>query len=569
MLPPAGFHAPDVLEPGSLVVWVTNKEGHRKPFDFSKLSVAEPMQLSLARLFARQAKGWNSHDSARRYWEGLLAFTRLLSELESPPGDLDELTVAQLKRWRQAKVGTNGGRTNLGSMRTLLRLDARLSSGPVSEEIVRRVPGARPSKQSFEDDERERVLAAARREFRAAWLRITENHRLLMQWQAGEIEEGSREWRIGTVLDHLARTGDVPRTIVPCGGSYPTNRRLLGGTSMERTWGRLFLSRRELTSMAVLLTDKFAWNHSLYNRMPAPSRAPSAGESRAVTYQVMTEKRRASGGRWYSSENVTDFGADSAGRLITQALQATAPGRELAAALRPGTDFLMTARTNRPGHTSGDMDRPQPVGWLVFGLSKDDSKNWSRHHQAGGSPFGRLRRTTVTREGRPLQHSQGTHESVYVIPDKRVQRESRDVFADGAQEARAQAETLVFEGKVDDQADPAHAQTATTDCEDPDSSPWPAPGGGCGADFLLCLACTNAHVHPGHHPRLAHLHQQIRSLSDVTDEEAFAARWRSHLLRLEDLERKIGPTAWKGALARVTERDRTVVALLLEGDLAP
>ncbi|GAA2644531.1 hypothetical protein [Streptomyces lunalinharesii] len=45
------------------------------------------------------------------------------------------------------------------------------------------------------------------------------------------------------------------------------------------------------------------------------------------------------------------------------------------------------------------------------------------------------------------------------------------------------------------------------DCADETTSPWPAWDGDCGADFLLCLACRNVHVHPGHHPRLAPLHQ--------------------------------------------------------------
>ncbi|MEV6701383.1 hypothetical protein AB0M68_30165 [Streptomyces sp. NPDC051453] len=321
-------------------------------------------------------------------------------------------------------------------------------------------------------------------------------------------------------------------------------------------------------ALSVLLTDRFAWNLSLYDHMPAPTPMPSAGESRTVTYQVTVEKRRASGGRWYSTENVTDTGADSPGRLITQALQVTAPGRALAAQLSPGHDLLMTARTARPGRTSKNSDRPGPLGLLVFGVAKGDAKTWARSHGLSGSPFQRTRRTTVTREGRPLQHTQGTHESVYVLPDKRVQEASREVFEVGAREALAQARAVTFGGHLTGKADPAHQQTATADCGDDTNSPWPAPDGGCGADFLLCLACTNAHVHPGHHPRLAHLHHQMDSLRSVLPDDTWTPRWSDHLLRLEDLRERVGPAAWKAALDCVAEVDRTLVTLLLMGGLA-
>ncbi|MEU9489269.1 hypothetical protein AB0D83_37505 [Streptomyces decoyicus] len=107
------------------------------------------------------------------------------------------------------------------------------------------------------------------------------------------------------------------------------------------------------------------------------------------------------------------------------------------------------------------------------------------------------------------------------------------------------------------------------DCEDENSGPWPAPEGGCGADFLLCLACPNAHVHPGHHPRLAHLYQQILSLRSVTDDRRFRERWGDHVLRLENLRDKIGLTAWTADPGRVSDNDRTIVRLLLKEDLTP
>ncbi|MGW0545692.1 hypothetical protein [Streptomyces altiplanensis] len=551
---------------------VVNKAGYKKEYDFAELSAPEPMQRSLATAFAVQSRNWTSHRTAGNNWYRLLMFTRFLSGLEQTPSDLDELSAAMFKRWRAQHVGSNNGRSTLFTVRALLRCDRRLHSGPAAEELARRIPGPQRSKQSYKETDRERVSLAAQRQFRAAWLRIRENTELLERWQSGAMSEGTVEWRIGQVLDHLALTGDVPRTVLPSSQVVVTNRRLLGGSGPERTWGRLFLSRQELTALAVLLTDRFGWNLSVYDRLPTPTRAPSVGETTALTYQVQIEKRRTGRGRWFSTENITDSGADSPGRLISQALEATAHGRALEARLAPGLGLLMVARAWRRGLVEHrNLDRPQPVDPLVFGVSDDDVKHWAISHQLGGSPFQRTRRTTVTRERRPLQHSRSTHESVYVLPDKHVQQAAQGVIEDGAQEALDQAREAVFSGRLSQTPDPQHQETAVADCEDESTSPWPALAGGCGADYLLCLGCRNAHVHPGHHPKLAHLHQRLQSLRSVLPDSVWDERWRDHLLRLEDLrhEKKIGTAAWRAALDRVTNADRALIGLLLDGSLAP
>ncbi|MGW0856967.1 hypothetical protein [Streptomyces sp. NPDC002690] len=548
---------------------VVNKAGYKREFDFAGIPGTEPIQRSLATCFAAKSSSWKSHRSAVGYWRKAKMFATFIAELEDPPADLDELTAAMLKRWRTRHIGSNSGKGTLNMVRVLLKQDPRLATGPAAEELARRIPKVTPSKQSYEEDEREQVVLAAQRQFRTALLRIRENTLLLESWRAGTLAEGSREWRIGKVLDHLAQTADVPRTLLPSGQTNVTNARLLGGRASEHTWRRLFLDRRELTALALLMTDKFGWNLSVYDRMPTPTSTPSVGEKTSVTYQLQIEKRRAGVGRWFSTENITDSGADSSGRLITQALEATAHGRALAARLVPGTDWLMAARTHRPGQDHQYMDRPRPVGPIVFGVADDEAGFWATSHGLGGSPFQRVRRTTVAREGRPLQHAQSTHESVYVIPDKRVQRTSRGAFEDGALEALEQAKSIVFGGHLTDEPDADHQETVVADCEDETTSPWPAPEGGCGADFLLCLACANAHVHPGHHPRLAYLHQQLEGLRSALPDRGWQERWNDHHLRLEDLREKVTPVVWNASLARVGESDRAMVHLLLKGELTP
>ncbi|MFD6358564.1 hypothetical protein ACFWFX_01775 [Streptomyces roseolus] len=274
----------------------------------------------------------------------------------------------------------------------------------------------------------------------------------------------------------------------------------------------------------MLLTHRFGWNLSVYERLPAPTTAPSAGTGTAPVYRIQVEKRRQGGGRWFSTENVADTGPSSPGRLIAQALEATAFARRLAAVLAPGTDRLMVARRNYPSKSHRDPLRPAFLGPLIVGITDGDAQKWGKAKGLSGSPFQRSRRAAVIREGRPLQHTPGTYESVYVLPDEQVQHASRDVFTEGASEALAQARAAVFGGRLTGAADPGHTATATADCADETSSPWPDGAGGCAADFLLCLGCRNAHVHPGHHPRLAYLHQGLRSLRSVLPAEVWQAR---------------------------------------------
>ncbi|MFD9303005.1 hypothetical protein ACFWCB_10060 [Streptomyces sp. NPDC060048] len=569
VLPPPDFQATERIAADGLQVTVLNKEGFKRVFDFAELSVPQPMRGSLARAFAAQSMGWNSHSSGESYWQSLEVFARFLKAQGHPAEDLGDLTSATLRLWRNNHKDTPGGREALAKMRTMLKREPRLAQGLAAEELARPVPKkGKPSKQSYRPSERDQVLLVAERQFRASLLRIRENTTLLDGYRAGSLDPTSREWRVASVLECLAATGELPGYPDKEGTVYTRAEGLLRGKNGGKTAGRLFLSRSELTALAVMMTDRYGWNLSVYDRLHVPVTTPSAGEKTTVTYEVLVEKRRSGEGRWFATENYTDSGADSPGRLITQALEATQHGRALAAVLSPGHDLLMAARNRRRTDVDSNLDRPRNVGPLCFGVSKADARVWASKHKIG-SPFQRARRTTVTTTGKPLQHKPGTHESIYVLPDENVQEAAVDVIAAGAEEAFEQARNYTFHGRLTDAADAAHLETATADCADEDNSPWPDPNGGCGADFLLCLSCENSRVHTGHHPRLALLRRQLISLRSAWPEKLWRERWDEHLQRLDDLRAKVNESTWDAALGRVTDHDRMIIDHLLEGDLAP
>ncbi len=216
----------------------------------------------------------------------------------------------------------------------LVVLNDRLQAGPVADELARRSRKPRSRTQSYGEAELDRVTIAARRRFRAALQRINENAVRLQQWRNGALTEGSGEWIAGEGLDILARTGDLPRHARKDGqpGNVEARYRNALGTV---AWQRLFLTREEAVALGVLLLAEFGWNLSVISGLEVPMASPDQGEDGHPTYRIPLEKRRRGPGRHHETRNVTDHGAGSPGRLITQALEATRFARAIAAGLAP------------------------------------------------------------------------------------------------------------------------------------------------------------------------------------------------------------------------------------------
>jgi hypothetical protein len=307
---------------------------------------------------------------------------------------------------------------------------------------------------------------------------------------------------------------------------------------------------------------------SVIDRAEVPRALPDPGADGHPTYRIPLEKLRRGAGRHYETRNVTDDGAGSQGRLITQALRATRVARAIVEDLAPGTDRLIVWRTGRIDDEGAGKDRHPPVDRFRFGVHKHTAQDWAQAEGFAGSPFQRGRRTVIALDRRePGQHSQDTHDRQYVLVDKRVQQEAVDVIAEGAEDDAARARHVVLVAELRDQHSPGDVETATADCGAFDNSPWPAPDGGCGASFLACLSCPNARVHPGHHVRLAHLHEALTNLRSVLPPDTWEADWGDPHARLTDLEAKLGAGQWTHALDRVTDDDRTLINDLLTGAL--
>ncbi|MBA8942725.1 hypothetical protein ACWDY7_26730 [Streptomyces calvus] len=559
-----------VLAEDGLRVCHRDKRGVIRNYDFGALPVAPALQRSFAAVFAARCApggGWDSAITGFNIWVLLRAFAKFLSEQESPPGDVDEFTAALWSSWRLSRPATDTGYRQVKVLANFLLRDERLPE-PVREVMAKRVLKVKAQERAYQPEEFAEIRVTARRMFRAALLRIRENTRHLDAWRKGAFEPGSRDWLIGEGLDCLARTGHVPRYQQARGKMVMVNRYRLamGGARPEVTWQRLYLSRIESTSLAVLLVTEQGLNATTVSEMPVPRATPDSGQNGGFpVYRLELEKRRRGGGRHFETRNLTDFGADSPGRLITEALEATAHARAFIAASGSDLDRLLIWHETYANSGRADPESPR-VGPFVLGLARSAGTHWAIEVGLAGSPLRRTRKTVnVLHRREPGQNTQDTHDRVYVMNEPQAQEAAVPVIADGATAALDAARRTVFRAQLSDGPEDSEQQTATAGCTDYDNSPFTPPGSGCGASFLLCTACPNARVHPGHHARLAYLHHALESLRTALEPGHWETDWSDAHARLEDLKSRLGVALWTAKLAEVTSEDREAIDHLLNG----
>ncbi|RSN53993.1 hypothetical protein DMH12_17200 [Streptomyces sp. WAC 04229] len=450
-----------------------------------------------------------------------------------------------------------------------LRTDPELS-GPVREALSGRMGRLPAKEEAFSPTEFEHIRGTARRMVRAAHLRIVHNLDLLETWRSGAHREGSMQWLVGETLEALAHTGYCPPWPVSRPGLVPHRyAKALGGAGAEATWKRLFLGREEVAAVAVLLAAEFGWNASVISQLQVPrlvSAVPQAGAG--AVYRLELHKMRR-GARSMESRNLTDWGADSPGRLITTVLQCTAPARRLVEEGGGDAGRLLIWREATDSRRRAQWSELR-TGPFALGLTGNQVESWGRAHGLSGSPLRRLRRTVnVLHRREPGQNSQDVHDTVYVLREPQARQAAVPVIAAGVTEALEAARATVVRARLTAAHRAGDQPTVLADCADFAHSPLMPGTEGCRASFLLCTACPNARVHPGHHPRLAYLQRAIDSLRPVLPAEVWEAEWRDPVLRLADLRARVGESSWLRARAAVTADERAVIDALMKGHLDP
>lgn len=570
-LPTTVHRRPPVLKPDDLVVrHVEEHSGREAAYDFGRLPVAPTLQRELAEQFATRVgpEGrWRTLPSSSEVWLKVVPFGDWLAELAESPRQISELTAGIWSAWRLSRPKTTGGSRSISKIAALLRDHPRLPDA-TRDLMSKRAKDVKVKEVAYSPEEFERIKTIATRKIRSALYRIRENRQTVEQWRAGQFEDGTEEWLRGEALDHIARTGDIPNYIST--GRNGTRRRvrpslrhrdLLGSTP----WQRLFLTGEEAASLVVLLIATYGWNAVPTAELTVPDTSPNPGVDGHTIYRVELVKRRRGGANTYETRNLTDWGAGSPGRLIAQAIELTAPAREVLAAEGQPTNRLIAWRANRVR----DPERYDPKLFHV-GADGHSFRNllriWNEEYGPGITVnLRRLRKTVVGQHKRvPTQHSQDTHDQVYVLPDPQTWKRSESVIAAGIEEALEQARTTV-KACITREPTPPAQDTATTGCTDYQHSIFSEHGKPCRASFLLCTACPNAVITPRHLPKLAYLHHALENLCGVVPPAVWNDDWREPHARLTDLKTRPDFTAaeWSDALAAVSATDRAVIDDLL------
>ncbi|WP_016697292.1 hypothetical protein [Actinoalloteichus spitiensis] len=560
------------LEPGDLLVWHVAEDGANKAsYDFGQLAVGPRLQRELAEAFAVQCGPtgtWKTLPSSRETWLILLYFSRFLAEQEHVPQSLGELTADIWAAWRLSRTPNSTGSRQVRKVARLLK------QHPLVPEETRKLMSKRmpkekaPKETAYSDAEFDRIKLLATQRFRPALHRIRANRQHLLGWRAGQFERGTDGWLIGEALDQLIRTGETPFFIRPDGRHRPDPRytEALGGNRAEDTWMRLFLTTDEGCALMILIIAAYGWNATPVVEMKVPDASPDAGNEGQIIYRVELEKRRRRPADRYETRNLADWGANSPGRLITHAIESTAPAREMLKNVGAPTDRLIVWRLAQRRAAYGEGT----AGLFDGHFHANVWRNWRQ--ELGGEVslnLRRLRKTVVIAHQRqPTQHSQDTHDGAYVLPDPRTHAAAQPVITDGVEEA-IEAARSSFKAQISRTDTDVDQDTTTTSCSDYTHSPFAEQGVPCRASFLLCTACPNAVITPRHLPRLAYLLYVLEELRAVLSPEVWDQDWREPFTRLRDLRKApdFTNTEWNDALEKASAHERRVIDQLLKKGL--
>ena len=588
VLPPAGYRRPGNLTADGLIAHAAGQGGQdHGTYDFRDCPGPEPFKRELVAAFAWCASAggpWGSARTCDNYAKYIRQFLRFTASCSPPVTETSRISPAIWNTWTLPKPRRR-------QLRVVLLEVASLPPETRQRMQARSRAMRAPRATSYSVQELKAIRDAAGKTVRSAQLRIEAGALLLERWRAGETEQGSADWQWGRLLDHLSRTGELPRSIVSTDGTRYLPRpvrRLLGPGGGTAALARLYPAYTEMGAAAVLLICHEAWNLSVLETMRVPGQWPNAdaGAVSPAIHRVETVKPRRGPRLRHGSSNLADLGDGSPGHAIRQVTAITEHARAtLAHAGIPSTSLLL-ARRAKALEGGGVFADGQAAGSAI--------KAWSDiaglTGRDGPLEIGarRLRRTVQVLYGGPRNNTVRTHEDVYLLRDDHVREESAQVIATGLAEAVEHAETRVLMRMVS-QATGASAadaeqvarqtgitiglaadvaggrlDTAVAACTDFEHSPFTASGP-CAVSFLLCFACPNALATGRHLPRIIYLHQALEALRSAVDAATWAADWAAHHFRVTDLIGTHTTAAERAGLrAQLTSEDRELIDRMLE-----
>jgi hypothetical protein len=589
------FTAESTDGPACRVRFFPEPAGPHRDFDFTELLVGRELQVALARAFdARVGPGGTvkATFSADNVFRTLKLFGQVLAECDPVPQGPGDLRSAMLDRfvvWRKGKAGLP---LELGQLKLVLRemdqLDVRLRNALVAPTTIARRFGTR---DSYTKEEEQRIVKAARAMLRGAAQRIRGNRELLERWRDGDpaIAVDPRQAEYCQILDLVERVGELKK--------HPGQllvRWLRRHGSLEELMHAIHPRGFELAAGALLLVRMTGVNGSTICAAPAAHHRPDgySGSTPSVVVDLVKARR---GPRRYLTVAMSDLPAWApvpseqvrlSGRdelhtpfgVYMLLLELTGPGRAIT-----GTDRLMVSWSLKGGMGFRAGLRPTIL----------HSGHWAAE---AGLPdfvsFGRMRKTHLQREQRPVAHTDATLASEYLARDATALDDYRKLVAEvlAAETAKARAigriaalsEQDLREARQDPEAAARRhkvdvtalkrlivgdADTVLAGCADNTAGSFDPPGQPCTASFLRCLECPCARALPHHLPLQALTLDAIEARRTELTPLHWAQRFSRSHAQLTDLLDQAPEGAVDRARLQATSADHQLVQRLLSREL--
>lgn len=218
-------------------------------YDFRACPGPEAFKRELVAVFARCASAsgtWGSARTCLSYAKYLRQFLVFAAACHSPVTTVAQLTPAVWNTWTLPKPRRR-------QLRVLLLETVTLPADTRARMLAQRARAtSRTPQTSYSWREFAVIRAAAGKTVRSAVGRIEANTGLLRRWRTGDTPRDSLDWWWGWLLDHVSRTGELPRNTVSTTGhryfSTPVTgscwaravgrARWPGSTRLTRRWAR-------------------------------------------------------------------------------------------------------------------------------------------------------------------------------------------------------------------------------------------------------------------------------------------------------------------------------------------
>ncbi len=605
-----------------MLVRFTSEDGRTsKDFDFARLVVGRELQVAFAVAFDRRTGPSGSRkamSSVRATYDVLRRFSTYLAGLVTPPSRAAELTAAQLDGYLLGRrhLRTLDREANLLShtLRAVEGLSERFAAKLLTDPDPTRSRAG--TLHSYSQAEFTRILAAARRDARAAAQRIRAHRALLERWRAGQVDRTADQtgWELGLLLDHVERLGDVPRH--PNGPS-PTKMAVRHG-GIRYLMSLIHLPWQDAAAFVVLLIGLTGQNGGTIAAAPASHHRADGDAGGTATAIVELSKPRRGKRRshmdvpltalpdWLTVDPATAQAVTAKDELHSPfgvymlLLELTGPARRLV-----GTDRLLVSWACSGGGGVG--------GGFRVGLVKQMIPAWGRDkaipadpqppdRQPGGPvvealgvlevSMARLRLTYLEQHQTAVAHTEQVLANEYLGRNRgnllTYQRLVARVLDE--QVATAKASTLLA---TLDERDIAHARqhpsavadrfgidaptlkrvlageldTVLAACVDHHNGPHAPPGQPCRASFMRCLDCPCARATPQHLP------VQVLTLDALAARRAelppleWTRRFAVPHAQLADALGRFTPETVAAARAATSENDRRLVDRFLAREL--